>query len=24
LIDYIHGAICPRVAMEEMARGGSK
>jgi FMN reductase len=24
LIDYIHGAICPRVAMEAMARGGTK
>ena len=24
LIDYIHGAICPRIAMEAMARGGSK
>ena len=24
LIDYIHGAICPRVAMEAMARGGAK
>ena len=24
LIDYIQGAICPRIAMEAMARGGSK
>ncbi len=24
LIDYIHGAICPRIAMEAMARGGAK
>ena len=24
LVDYIHGAVCPRVCLEEMVRGKSE